>query len=105
MRQKIILVLTLMLSGRAMTLAFLHRAGGEAPGDPPIAWFMPLLGDAIVGLTENVAAELCRFGIRQRLEQLGKASFEVSGGGAAGSARCVRADGVPTGQPTHHLPR
>ena len=58
MWKKIALVLTLMLSGRAMTLAFLHRAGREAPGDPPIAWLMPLLGDAVVGLTGLVIAYL-----------------------------------------------
>lgn len=43
--------LTLLLSGRAMTLAFVGRAGGGGPGDPPAAWLMPLLGDALVGLT------------------------------------------------------
>ena len=51
MHQKIMLILTLMLSGRAMTLAFIHRAGGTMPGDPPSAWLMPLLGDAIIGIT------------------------------------------------------
>ena len=40
-----------MLSGRAMTLAFIHRAGGTMPGDPPSAWLMPLIGDAIIGIT------------------------------------------------------
>ncbi len=45
------LVLTLMLSGRAMTLAFIHRVGGVMPGDPPAAWLMPLVGDAIIGVT------------------------------------------------------
>ena len=45
------LIFTLMLSGRAMTLAFIHRAGGEGPGDPPLAWLMPLIGDAVVGIT------------------------------------------------------
>jgi len=50
MHRKITLILTLMLAGRAMTLAFLYRVGGDSPGDPPIAWLMPLLGDAIVGL-------------------------------------------------------
>jgi hypothetical protein len=57
--QKILaLILTLMLSGRAMTLAFIHRAGGEGPGDPPLAWLMPLLGDAIVGLSGLAIAYL-----------------------------------------------
>lgn len=51
MHMNITLILTLMLSGRAMTLAFLHRVGGDGPGDPPVAWLMPLLGDAIVGLS------------------------------------------------------
>ncbi|VAW78794.1 hypothetical protein MNBD_GAMMA15-1298 [hydrothermal vent metagenome] len=51
MNQKIMLFLTLMLSGRAMTLAFIHRVGGNMPGDPPPAWLMPLVGDAVIGIT------------------------------------------------------
>lgn len=51
MKQKIVLLMTLMLCGRAMTLAFISRAGGGGPGDPPAAWLMPLLGDAIIGVT------------------------------------------------------
>ena len=51
MHKKIILVLTLILVGRAMTLAYIHRAGGLGVGDPPAAWLMPLLGDAIIGLS------------------------------------------------------
>lgn len=51
MQRTIALILTLLLTGRAMTLAFIHRAGGDGPGDPPSAWLMPLLGDAIVGLS------------------------------------------------------
>ena len=43
--------LTLLMSGRMMTLAYIHRAGGTASGDPPIAWLMPLIGDAVIGLT------------------------------------------------------
>jgi hypothetical protein len=58
MHKKIALILTLMLAGRAMTLAFLHRVGGDAPGDPPLAWLMPLLGDAIVGLSGFAVAYL-----------------------------------------------
>lgn len=34
-----------------MTLAYIHRAGGLEPGDPPAAWLMPLLGDAVIGLS------------------------------------------------------
>jgi len=49
--RNLILVLTLMLSGRAMTLMFIHRAGGGAEGDPPWPWLMPLIGDAVVGLS------------------------------------------------------
>jgi hypothetical protein len=41
-----------------MTLAFIHRAGGGAVGDPPIAWLMPLIGDAVVGLTGLLIAYL-----------------------------------------------
>lgn len=51
MYQKIIFILTLMLSGRAMTLAFIHRAGGTMPGDPPAAWLMPLVGDVVIGIS------------------------------------------------------
>ncbi len=51
MHQKIIFILTLMLSGRAMTLAFIHRAGETMPGDPPSAWLMPLVGDAVIGVS------------------------------------------------------
>lgn len=56
LQQKIMLVLTVMLSGRAMTLAFLHRVGGTMPGDPPPAWLMPLVGDAIIGLSALLVA-------------------------------------------------
>jgi len=55
---KLMLVLTLMLAGRAMTLAFIHRAGGTGAGDPPIAWLMPLIGDAIIGLSALFVAFL-----------------------------------------------
>ncbi len=58
LQRTLILILTLMLTGRAMTLAFIHRVGGEAAGDPPIAWLMPLLGDAIIGLSGVVVAYL-----------------------------------------------
>jgi len=58
MKQKMVLILTLMLSGRAMTLAFISRAGGANPGDPPAAWLMPLLGDAVIGVTGLVLAYL-----------------------------------------------
>jgi len=51
MKQKLILILTLMLCGRAMTLAFIGRAGGNGPGDPTSAWLMPLVGDAVIGIT------------------------------------------------------
>lgn len=46
----LVLVLTLMLAGRAMTLAFIGRVGDGGAGDPPDAWLMPLIGDAVVGL-------------------------------------------------------
>ncbi|KPJ90960.1 MAG: hypothetical protein AMJ53_12620 [Gammaproteobacteria bacterium SG8_11] len=51
MHRKLMFILTLMLSGRAMTLAFILRTGGATPGDPPSAWLMPLVGDAIIGVT------------------------------------------------------
>ena len=58
MQKTIILVLTLMLTGRTMTLAFIHRAGGGAVGDPPIARLMPLIGDSVVGLSGLLIAYL-----------------------------------------------
>ena len=51
MQRTIILILTLILSGRAMTLAFISRVGGTSLGDPPPAWLMPLIGDAIIGIS------------------------------------------------------
>ena len=50
MKQKVILILTPLLCGRAMTLAFIGRAGGSNPGDPPTAWLMHLVGDAVIGI-------------------------------------------------------
>jgi hypothetical protein len=50
-RRVVLLVLTLMLSGRAMTLAFISDAGSGTVGDPPAAWLMPLVGDAVIGLS------------------------------------------------------
>ena len=44
-----------------MTLAFLHRVGDGGPGDPPDAWLMPLVGDAIVGIGALVVAALLWF--------------------------------------------
>lgn len=58
LRVKLILALTLMATGRAMTLAFIGRAGDGRAGDPPAAWLMPLLGDAAVGLLAPVVAYL-----------------------------------------------
>lgn len=58
MKQKTMLLLTLMLCGRAMTLAFVDRAGGANPGDPPAAWLMPLIGDAVIGATGVLVAFL-----------------------------------------------
>lgn len=55
---RLVLVLTLMASGRAMTLAFIARAGDGGAGDPPGAWLMPLIGDAVVGVAALVVAAL-----------------------------------------------
>lgn len=49
-----LLVLTGMAIGRAMTLAFIWRAGDGGAGDPPLAWRMPLIGDAIIGISAVV---------------------------------------------------
>ncbi len=51
MKFKIALTLTALAAGRAMTLAFIARAGDGGAGDPPEAWLMPLIGDAFVGIT------------------------------------------------------
>ncbi len=51
MKRNALGALTLMLAGRAMTLAFVARAGGGDVGDPPSAWLMPLLGDAVIGVS------------------------------------------------------
>lgn len=58
MERMIMFLLTLLLAGRAMTLAFITRAGGPLPGDPPAAWLMPLIGDAVIGVTALVIAFL-----------------------------------------------
>ncbi len=50
MKFKVLVAITAIASGRAMTLAFIPRAGDGGPGDPPEAWLMPLLGDAAVGI-------------------------------------------------------
>jgi hypothetical protein len=49
-KRTVLLAITLMLSGRAMTIAFVADAGDTAPGSPPSAWTMPLLGDAVIGI-------------------------------------------------------
>ena len=58
MKLKIVIALTLMASGRAMTLAFIGRAGDGGAGDPPDAWLMPLIGDAVIGLAAVAVALL-----------------------------------------------
>ena len=50
-RRTVLLALTLLLSGRAMTVAFIADAGSGVAGDPPAAWLMPLVGDALIGLS------------------------------------------------------
>jgi len=56
MRRSALAILSLMLAGRAMTLAFLTRVGGEGAGDPPLAWLMPLAGDGVIGLSAVAVA-------------------------------------------------
>lgn len=51
MEKIITLILTLMLAGRSMTLAYISRVGGTSAGDPPLAWLMPLVGDAVIGIS------------------------------------------------------
>lgn len=54
----IIIALTLMSAGRAMTLGWILRAGDGGAGDPPSEWLMPLIGDAVVGLAAIAIASL-----------------------------------------------
>lgn len=49
--RKVLIFTTLMLSGRAMTIAFIPKIGGGQIGDPPMAWAMPLIGDALIGVS------------------------------------------------------
>lgn len=51
LKTRLLFALVAMASGRAMTLAFVSRAGDGGAGDPPRVWLMPLIGDAAVGLT------------------------------------------------------
>lgn len=54
----LVVLFTLMLAGRAMTLAFLGEVGSGAAGAPPDAWWMPLIGDAVIGLSAPLIALL-----------------------------------------------
>jgi hypothetical protein len=54
----IALAMTLLLAGRAMTIAFIGRAGDGGLGDPPTAWLMPLVGDAVIGMSAFAIAYL-----------------------------------------------
>lgn len=58
MKLQAAMALTLMAAGRAMTLVYISRAGDGGPGDPPDAWLMPLIGDAVIGLAALVVAVL-----------------------------------------------
>lgn len=58
MKRTVLVWLVAMTAGRAMTLAFITRAGGSELGDPPEEWLMPLLGDGFVGLSAVVVAIL-----------------------------------------------
>ena len=58
MKRRVVLVLTAMASGRAMTLAYIWRAGDGGAGDPPETWLMPLIGDAVVGVSAIAVAFL-----------------------------------------------
>ncbi len=58
MAWRLAVALTALASGRAMTLAFIGRAGDGGAGDPPEAWLMPLLGDAVIGLAAIAVAVL-----------------------------------------------
>jgi hypothetical protein len=55
---KLVIALTIMAAGRAMTIPFIGRAGDGGAGDPPDAWLMPLIGDAAIGLAAVAVAAL-----------------------------------------------
>ncbi|MBX2801273.1 MAG: hypothetical protein KTR31_26585 [Myxococcales bacterium] len=74
----VVLVFTVMLSGRAMTLAYVLDAGGTQPGDPPAAWLMPLVGDAVVGVSALAVVALLLWG-RGLGALLGIVSWNVVG--------------------------
>ena len=55
------IVLVVMSVRRAGTLAFSLRVGYGGPSDPPDAWLLPLVGDAVVGVAAiGVAIALWR---------------------------------------------
>ena len=58
MQRILVLIFTLILAGRAMTLAFISSAGSGLPGAPPAPWLMPLIGDAVIGITALLVAYL-----------------------------------------------
>jgi hypothetical protein len=53
----VLFAVTLMLSGRAMTIVFIGDVGCGV-GDPPSAWLMPLVGDAVIGVTSLIISYL-----------------------------------------------
>ncbi len=58
MNRNLVIWLTLMTAGRAMTWLYLGRAGDGGVGDPPAAWLMPLIGDAAIGTSALAVALL-----------------------------------------------
>lgn len=57
-QRTVLVIVTLTLAGRAMTLAFIADAGSGATAAPPAAWLMPLIGDAVIGVSALGAAYL-----------------------------------------------
>lgn len=49
--KKALAALTLLMAMRMMTVAHVAAAGSGLPGAPPAPWLLPLLGDAVIGLT------------------------------------------------------
>ena len=58
MKFRIVVALTVMAAGRAMTIPYIGRAGDGGAGDPPEQWLMPLIGDAAVGVAAIAIAVL-----------------------------------------------
>ncbi len=51
----IIIILTAVMTFRVFAIMFLPEAA-SGPGSPLVSWFIPILGDAIIGITAPIVA-------------------------------------------------